>query len=41
MQAEDLHVAPVITWWNKQNLWAQKKLPEKALVRFDGNRFYH
>ncbi|MCI0684588.1 MAG: CehA/McbA family metallohydrolase [Gemmataceae bacterium] len=41
MRAEDLHVAPVITWWNKQNLWAQKKLPEKALVRFEDNRFYH
>jgi hypothetical protein len=21
MQAEDLHVAPVITWWNAQNVW--------------------
>ncbi|MCI0638554.1 MAG: CehA/McbA family metallohydrolase [Gemmataceae bacterium] len=41
MQAEDLHVAPVITWWNKQNPWAEKPLPEPALVRFDGNRFYH
>jgi len=41
MQAEDLHVAPVITWWNKQNLWAQKKLPDKLLVHFDGNSFYH
>ena len=40
MQAEDLHVAPVITWWNKQNLWSQKKPPETPLVRFDGNRFY-
>src|SRR5438128_2651153 len=23
MQAEDLHVAPVITWWNKQNPWSK------------------
>jgi hypothetical protein len=22
MQSEDLHIAPVITWWNKQNPWA-------------------
>jgi hypothetical protein len=22
MQAEDLHVAPVITWWNNRNVWA-------------------
>src|SRR5215207_2227481 len=21
MRAEDLHVAPVITWWNRTNLW--------------------
>jgi hypothetical protein len=41
MRAEDLHVAPVITWWNQRNLWTEKKLPEKPLVRFDGNRFYH
>ena len=40
MRAEDLHVAPVITWWNKQNLWAKKKLPDKTLIRFDNNRFY-
>ena len=41
MRAEDLHVAPVITWWNKKNLWADKKLAADPLVRFDGNRFYH
>ena len=27
MQAEDLHVAPVITWWNERNAWAKKALP--------------
>jgi hypothetical protein len=41
MRAEDLHVAPVIAWWNKKNLWDNKPLPADALVRFDGNRFYH
>jgi hypothetical protein len=41
MQAEDLHIGPVITWWNKQNPWAKQKLPADSLVRFDGNRFYH
>jgi hypothetical protein len=41
MRAEDLHVAPVITWWNAKNLWDNKKLPGDPLVRFDGNRFYH
>jgi hypothetical protein len=41
MRAEDLHVAPVITWWNKKNLWDGKKLPADPLVRCDGKRFYH
>jgi hypothetical protein len=41
MRAEDLHVAPVITWWNKKNLWEGQKIPAEPLVRFDGNRFYH
>ena len=41
MRAEELHIAPVITWWNQQNLWAKSTLPEEPLVRFDGNRFYH
>src|ERR1051326_3717797 len=40
MQAEDLHVAPVITWWNKQNPWGKLKTPEHLNVSFDGNRFY-
>jgi hypothetical protein len=41
MQAEDLHVAPVITWWNNRNLWTNRALPANPLVRFDGDRFYH
>ncbi len=41
MQAEDLHVAPVITWWNNQNLWAKRAKPESLLVTFDQNRAYH
>jgi len=40
MQAEDLHIAPVITWWNKENEWRSKKLPQELVVRFDENRFY-
>src|SRR5262249_179901 len=40
MRAEDLHVAPVITWWNKKNLWEGQKLPADPLVRFDANRYY-
>jgi hypothetical protein len=41
MRAEDLHVAPVITWWNDRNTWMGHKLPDDPLVRFDGNRYYH
>ncbi|MBI1901939.1 MAG: CehA/McbA family metallohydrolase [Planctomycetia bacterium] len=41
MRAEDLHVAPVITWWNKNNAWTGTELPKDPLVRFDGDRFYH
>ncbi len=41
MQAEDLHVAPVITWWNQRNEWTDKPLPMEPLVRFDEDRFYH
>ena len=33
MQAEDLHIGPVITWWNNRNQWAnQKRLPEQFLT---------
>ena len=41
MEAEDLHVAPVITWWNNQNAWANPPPPTNPVVRFDGDRFYH
>jgi hypothetical protein len=40
MRAEDLHVAPIITWWNNRNLWKGRELPKQTLVRFDGDRFY-
>ena len=41
MQAEDLHVAPVITWWNNYNIWTNRALPPNPIIRFDGGRFYH
>jgi len=41
MRAEDLHIAPVITWWNKKNRWQDRPLPANPLVRFDGNRYFH
>jgi len=41
LRAEDLHVAPVITWWNKRNLWAGKEIPAELIVRPGERRFYH
>jgi hypothetical protein len=41
MQAEDLHLAPAITWWNAQSVWRNHPPPANPLVRFDGDRFYH
>jgi len=40
MQAEDLHVAPVITWWNDTNLWKDRRPPVEHVTRFDGDRFF-
>lgn len=39
MQAEDLHVAPVITWWNRSNIWNGSKLPDKRVAEFEGQCF--
>lgn len=41
MRAEDLHVVPVITWWNNRNHWEGRSLQQQPVVRFDGDRFYH
>ena len=41
MQAEDLHVAPVITWWNNHNIWKDRAgIPKKTVRQFDGDRFF-
>jgi hypothetical protein len=40
MEASDLQAAPVITWWNAQNTWANKELPASTLVRMDAGRSY-
>jgi hypothetical protein len=42
MRAEDLHVAPVITWWHNRKTWQPpERVPEQPLVRFDQDRYYH
>ncbi|MBN2476053.1 MAG: hypothetical protein JXB62_15690 [Pirellulales bacterium] len=40
MQAEDLHVAEVVTWLNDQT-WPAKPPPADPLVCFDADRCYH
>ncbi len=41
MRAEDLHVVPVITWWNDEDDWAGKPRPKDLLNRFDRDRYCH
>jgi hypothetical protein len=41
MDAEDLHVAPVITWWNNRNAWLDRPAPAELLTRFEGDRWVH
>lgn len=38
LQASDLDVGPVITWWNRQNPWTQP--PASTLQRTEDGRFY-
>lgn len=41
MKAEDLYVAPFITWWNEKNLWGDKTSaprPENPLIAVDGGK---
>jgi hypothetical protein len=42
MEAEDLHVAPSVTWWNQSNLWRDgRPMPADPLIRFPGGRCNH
>jgi hypothetical protein len=38
-EAEDLHILPVITWWNRRNLWAGQAPPPELVRRTSGGRF--
>lgn len=40
MQAEDLNVAQVITWWNKRNMWSSG-LPDEPLRQPERDRYFH
>ncbi len=41
MAAEDLYVAPVITWWNNSNAWKDTPVPEEPLQQTSDGRLYH
>lgn len=41
MGAEDLYVAPVITWWNQENIWSNRELPNPLLQLVDKKRYMH
>ncbi|MCA9178710.1 MAG: CehA/McbA family metallohydrolase [Planctomycetales bacterium] len=40
MKGEDLHIAPVITWWRDKNQW-QDELPKQLTVPGEDDRFYN
>ena len=40
-KAEDLHMAPVITWWNQTNPWLQNPVPEAVQSIPESNRWIH
>jgi len=40
MRAEDLDLAPVITWWNTRNPWKDAAVPAETARRFAGHRLY-
>ena len=39
MEAEDLHVAELVTWWNENNLWAKLGRPKEVLLRMNDDRY--
>ncbi len=41
LRAEDLHVAPVLTIWNRRSIWIDRELPGDLVARVDENRYYH
>lgn len=40
LRSEDLHIAPVITWWNAKHTWQDQPPPTAEPVRCDENRYY-
>jgi hypothetical protein len=40
MLAEDLHVAPLVSWTNSKSEWSKREPPEDHVEQFDKNRYY-
>jgi hypothetical protein len=41
LRSEDLHVASVLTVWNRNNHWKDRPLPARPLVQAEADRAYH
>ena len=41
LRSEDLHVAPVLTDWNRTNIWKDRPLPDRLLVEVEPTRYFH
>jgi hypothetical protein len=41
LRSEDLHVAPILTVWNKSNHWKDRPLPAQLLVEAGPDSAYH
>lgn len=41
VRAEEINIAPVITWWNETNPWLTQSPPEPALQPLPENRFLY
>ncbi len=39
MQADDVHIVPLLTWWNDE-MRSKGKVDKEPLVQFDRNRYY-
>jgi hypothetical protein len=40
LAAEGLNIAPVITWWNEQNRWQNRKIPGNLVLSPERDRLY-
>ena len=41
LSAEDLHIAPVVTWSNASNRWQDRSIPRPLLIQDMDDRYHH